>query len=151
LRCAVPSQCSADWQAQQGKVAYAAPEPIHGFNVMRMDAMFYVQRDGEGQLARVEAAPYAEYTEILPADHAEIQEWFADDVVENSLKQLKQSDLDMIRVLEDLIEVLTTKGVISITDLPAGAQAKLLSRSTARKALGGLTNLIEEDEETGLI
>jgi len=122
-----------------------------GFNMMRMDAMFYVQRDGEGQLARVEAAPYAEYTEVLPADHAEIQEWFADDVVENSLKQLKQSDLDMIRVLEDLIEVLTTKGVISITDLPAGAQAKLLNRSTARKALGSLNNLIEEEEEGGLI
>jgi len=116
-----------------------------------MNAMFYVQRDDEGQLARVEAAPYAEYTEMLPADHAEIQDWFADDVVENSLKQLKQSDLDMIRVLEDLIEVLTTKGVISITDLPAGAQAKLLNRSTARKALGSLNNLIEDEQESGLI
>ncbi len=113
--------------------------------------MFYVQRDDEGLLARVEAAPYAEYTEMLPADHAEIQDWFADDVVENSLKQLKQSDLDMIRVLEDLIEVLTTKGVISITDLPAGAQAKLLNRSTARKALGSLNNLIEDEQESGLI
>ena len=112
--------------------------------------MFYVERDEQGQLQRVEAAPYEGFTEILPADHAEIQEWFADDLVENSLKQLKQSDLDMIRVLEDLIEVLTTKGVISITDLPAGAQAKLLTRSTARKALGSLTNLIEE-EEGGLI
>jgi len=113
--------------------------------------MFYVQRDAEGGLLRVEAAAFDESTETLPADHAEIQEWFADDVVENSLRQLKQSDLDMIRVLEDLIEVLTTKGVISITDLPAGAQSKLLNRSTARKALGSLTNLIEEEEEGGLI
>ncbi|MEG0968068.1 MAG: tryptophan synthase subunit beta [Pseudomonas sp.] len=113
--------------------------------------MFYVQRDAQGQLVRVEAAPYAEYTEMLPADHAEIQDWFADDIVENSLKQLKQSDLDMIRVLEDLIEVLTTKGVISITDLPAGAQAKLLNRSSAREALGGLNNLIDDSEESGLI
>jgi hypothetical protein len=87
----------------------------------------------------------------LPADHVDIQEWFADNLVENSLRQLKQSDLDMIRVLEDLIEVLTTKGVISITDLPAGAQAKLLSRSSARRALGSLTNLIEEEESSGLI
>ncbi|MEX5342631.1 tryptophan synthase subunit beta [Pseudomonas sp. I2] len=113
--------------------------------------MFYVQRDAAGQLLRVEAAPYAGYTEILPPDDARVQAWFADDVVENSLRQLKQSDLDMIRVLEDLIEVLTTKGVISITDLPADAQAKLLSRSSARKALGGLNNLIEEDEGGGLI
>ncbi|MDF0733696.1 tryptophan synthase subunit beta [Pseudomonas entomophila] len=113
--------------------------------------MFYVQRDADGQLLRVEAAAYDGFTEILPADHADVQAWFADDVVENSLKQLKQSDLDMIRVLEDLIDVLTAKGVFSITDLPAGAQAKLLNRSTARKALGSLNNLIEEDEEGGLI
>jgi hypothetical protein len=118
---------------------------------MREHAMFYVQRDAGGRLLRVEAAPYAESTETLPPDHAEIQDWFADDVVENSLKQLKQSDLDMIRVLEDLIEVLTAKGVFSITDLPPGAQAKLLSRSHARKALGSLTTLIKEDEEEGLI
>lgn len=113
--------------------------------------MFYVQRDNEGRLLRVEAAPYAEYSEMLPTDHAEIQEWFADDLVENSLKQLKQSDRDMIRVLEDLIEVLTAKGVFSITDLPPDAQAKLLNRSTARKALGSLNNLIQEEEEGGLI
>jgi len=113
--------------------------------------MFYVQRDAAGQLLRVEAAAFAEATETLPADHAEVQEWFADDVVENSLKQLKQSDLDMIRVLEDLIDVLTTKGVISITDLPPGAQAKLLNRNSARAALGGLNNLIDEDEHGGLI
>lgn len=113
--------------------------------------MFYVQRDIDGELLRVEAAPYEDYTEMLPADHAQIQEWFSDVQVENSLKQLKQSDLDMIRVLEDLIEVLTSKGVFSITDLPVGAQSKLLSRSTARKALGSLNNLIEEDEGGGLI
>ena len=113
--------------------------------------MFYVQRDAAGQLLRVEAAPYADYTEILPADHADVQAWLADDIVESSLRQLKQSDLDMIRVLEDLIDVLTTKGVISITDLPSDAQSKLLNRSSARKALGSLNNLIEDDEGGGLI
>jgi hypothetical protein len=130
--------------------AYAA-DYQKGFIVTRDAAMFYVQRDAEGQLLRVEAAAFDGFTDMVPADNAEIQEWFADDVVENSLKQLKQSDLDMIRVLEDLIEVLTAKGVFSITDLPPGAQAKLLNRSTARKALGGLNNLIEEDEDGGLI
>ncbi|MGJ7552135.1 tryptophan synthase subunit beta [Pseudomonas alloputida] len=113
--------------------------------------MIYVQRDPEGRLQRVEPNPFPGHTEVLTADHAEVQHWFADDVVENSLRQLKQSDLDMIRVLEDLIDVLTTKGVLSITDLPAGAQAKLLNRSTARKALGGLSNLIEDGAEHGLI
>ncbi|WP_438300305.1 tryptophan synthase subunit beta [Pseudomonas sp. NMS19W] len=112
--------------------------------------MFYVQRDAQGQLVRVEAAAWAEATETLPADHHEIQAWFANAAVENSLKQLKQSDLEMIRVLDDLIQVLTQKGVIRVTDLPAAAQAKLMDRTQAREALGGLSQLID-DEETGLI
>jgi hypothetical protein len=109
-----------------------------------------VQRDAQGQLIRVEAAAYAEATETLPADHHEIQAWFANAAVENSLKQLKQSDFEMIRVLDDLIQVLTQKGVIRVTDLPPAAQAKLMDRTQAREALGGLSHLIDEDE-SGLI
>ncbi|RON93753.1 tryptophan synthase subunit beta [Pseudomonas fluorescens] len=112
--------------------------------------MFYVQRDAQGQLIRVEAAAYAEATETLPADHHDIQAWFANAAVENSLKQLKQSDFEMIRVLDDLIQVLTQKGVIRVTDLPPAAQAKLMDRTQAREALGGLSQLID-DEESGLI
>ncbi|MCE0464841.1 MULTISPECIES: hypothetical protein [Pseudomonas] len=112
--------------------------------------MFYVQRDAQGLLVRVEANAYAEATETLPADNHEIQDWFANQAVENSLKQLKQSDLEMIRVLDDLIQVLTAKGVIRVTDLPAAAQAKLMDRSQAREALGGLSRLIDDDEK-GLI
>jgi hypothetical protein len=97
-------------------------------------------------LIRVEAAAYAEATETLPADHHEIQAWYANEAVENSLKQLKQSDFEMIRVLDDLIQVLTQKGVIRVTDLPPAAQAKLMDRTQAREALGGLSQLIDEDE-----
>ncbi|MET3456397.1 tryptophan synthase subunit beta [Pseudomonas kilonensis] len=112
--------------------------------------MFYVQRDAQGLLVRVEATAYADATETLPADNHEIQDWFANQAVENSLKQLKQSDLEMIRVLDDLIQVLTSKGVIRVTDLPPAAQAKLMDRTQAREALGGLSRLIDDDEK-GLI
>lgn len=108
--------------------------------------MFYVQRDAHGLLVRVEPTAYAEATETLSADNHEIQAWFANAAVENSLKQLKQSDLEMIRVLDDLIQVLTQKGVIRVTDLPMAAQAKLMDRTQAREALGGLSQLIDEDE-----
>ncbi|MDB6047967.1 MAG: tryptophan synthase subunit beta [Pseudomonas sp.] len=112
--------------------------------------MFYVQRDAQGLLVRVEAAPYAGSTDMLAADDHEIQAWFANEVVENSLNQLKQSDMEMIRVLDDLIQVLTSKGVIRVTDLPPAAQAKLMDRTQAREALGGLSHLINDDE-MGLI
>ncbi|MFC6298938.1 tryptophan synthase subunit beta [Pseudomonas sp. CCM 7893] len=112
--------------------------------------MFYVQRDAQGELIRVETAPYAESTGTLPSDHLEIQAWFADEKAEVSLKQLKHSDSEMIRVLEDLIQVLIQKGVINLTDLPVAAQEKLKDRSSARESLGGLSHLIDDDE-TGLI
>ena len=108
--------------------------------------MFYVQRDAQGVLTRVEAAAYAEATETLPADNHEIQAWFANAAVENSLKQLKQSDFEMIRVLDDLIQVLTSTGVIRVTDLPEAAQDKLMDRTQAREALGGWSQLIDEGE-----
>jgi hypothetical protein len=119
-------------------------------------SMFYVQRDSDGQLLRVEAEAYAESTETLPADHPDLQAWFANEIMATShkqlqqikqLKQLRQSDLEMIRVLDDLIAVLINKGVILVTDLPAPAQAKLMDRSQAREALGGLSQLVEDDEE----
>ena len=53
----------------------------------------------------------------------------------------------MVRVLEDLIEVLMTKGVISITDLPWAAQTKLMNRAQARRQLSGLEGLINDDDE----
>lgn len=112
--------------------------------------MFYVQRNPQGDLTRVEAASFPEATTSLPADDHEIQAWFANETVENSLNTLKLSDIEMIRVLDDLIQVLTSKGLLRITDLPPAAQAKLLDRTRARVALGGLSNLID-DEETGLV
>ncbi|KAA0976621.1 tryptophan synthase subunit beta [Pseudomonas sp. ANT_H12B] len=121
--------------------------------------MFYVQRNTEGQLTRVEAEAYAESTETLPADHPDLQDWFTSEVMATrlkqlqqikQLKQLKQSDLEMIRVLDDLIQVLISKGVILVTDLPAPARAKLMDRTQAREALGGLSHLVDDDED-GLI
>lgn len=112
--------------------------------------MFYVTRDAEGRLLQVQPTEFAGYTEILAADHLDIQAWFSSEAVEVSLRQLRQSDLDMVRVLDDLIQLLTSKGIIRITDLPTVAQTKLIERTYARQALGDLTRLIN-DEETGLI
>ena len=88
--------------------------------------MLYVKRDAWGNLQQVEAAPFEGMDGELAADSQEAQAWYANQTVESSLLQLKQSDLDMIRVLEDLITVLIRKGVVRITDLPEAAQGKLV-------------------------
>lgn len=108
--------------------------------------MLHVQRDEQGQLVRVEAANFLGATSTLAADSLEAQAWYADQQVESSILHLKQSDLDMIRVLDDLLQVLFSKGVLRITDLPAAAQSKLLDRVQTRSALAGRAPLINDDE-----
>ena len=108
--------------------------------------MLYVKRDAWGNLQQVEAAPFEGMDGELLADSEEAEAWYANHIAKSSLLKLEQSDLDMIRVLEDLITVLIRKGVVRITDLPEAAQSKLVGRSKARDALGGLHRLINDDE-----
>jgi hypothetical protein len=65
---------------------------------------------------------------------------------DNSRSTLKQSDADVVRVLNDLIELLIDKGVIQFTELPLEAQQKLLNRSQLRQNQHDL-NLLEDEEK----
>ena len=47
-------------------------------------------------------------------------------------QKLSASDADLVRVLEDLIDVLISNGTIRLTDLPPKALEKLMSRKQAR-------------------
>jgi hypothetical protein len=113
--------------------------------------MYYIERDEAGRIIQVELVPFHAMTEQSEVSTAEIDEWMRQrEIREASLLQLRQSDLEMVRVLEDLIEVLMSKGVISITDLPPVAQAKLTSRAQARRSLSGLEGLISDDDDEDL-
>lgn len=108
--------------------------------------MLFIQRDADGNILRVEHISYPEATEQHEQATPEITEWLkANTLRAATLLLLQQSDSEMVRVLEDLIEVLMSKGIISITDLPLAAQNKLLNRAEARRALGGLEGLIDDD------
>ncbi|SLM62088.1 MULTISPECIES: hypothetical protein [Dickeya] len=110
--------------------------------------MFYILRDSNGHLIRVEKAPFPEMSDQLPDDSPEAMAWLNNQqAILANIERLRSSDLEMVRVLEDLIQVLITKGQINITDLPAAAQLKLIDRARTREALGGLDSLIREDED----
>lgn len=65
-------------------------------------------------------------------------------------KLLSETDADLVRVLEDLIDVLITRGVIQFTDLPEAAQAKLLERSQTRATLTHRLELLPDDDSVRL-
>lgn len=66
-------------------------------------------------------------------------------------QQLSSSDIEFIRVLEDLIELLISNGTIRLTDLPPKALEKLNERKRTRKQLKRSLDLISDDDEGSII
>ncbi len=64
------------------------------------------------------------------------------DEARKRLELLRQSDLDIIRVLEDVVHILVERGIISFTDLPEAARIKLDQRAVARAELEGLADCL---------
>ena len=66
-------------------------------------------------------------------------------------QQLSQSDTSIVRVLEDLVDVLVQRGVIQFTDLPQAAQDKLMSRQQTRARLQNSLQLLPDEGDGGLL
>jgi hypothetical protein len=93
--------------------------------------MPYVLRAADGTLLSLhrEAAPGAEH---LPSDHPEVLAFLGTE----EQHRFASLDANLVRVLEDLVDVLITRNVICITDLPSEAQQKLFERKHFRERAG---------------
>ncbi len=110
--------------------------------------MPYVIRDGDGQIIAVEAIQSEQAQERLPADDPELRKFIAATGDSAALQSvLIASDLELVRVLEDLIAVLIDKRIIMLTDLPQAAQRKLAHRYELRSRLNDLGGIVAEQEE----
>lgn len=72
------------------------------------------------------------------------------ETLEKAKESLAKSDEEFIRVLEDVINLLTVKGYIQFTELPEKAQEKLLTRQNIRANTNRL-NLVDEDLDDSLL
>lgn len=107
----------------------------------------YVKRDSLGRIVTISSEASADCSEpVDPADPSLVD--FLEQNQAGALQhyELKESDLPLIRVLEDLIDLLSETGVIRFTDLPAEAQNKLLKRKSMRRSSGRL-NLLDHDSD----
>lgn len=102
----------------------------------------YIKRDANGQIESVSQKPIAGFDEELPAGSAELKTFLG---TSEASKALSESDLDMVRVLEDLIDLLIDKNVIQFTELPEAAQKKLLSRVSVRSKMREALDLLGDD------
>jgi hypothetical protein len=105
--------------------------------------MPFVKRDEQGTVIAISRESGTGFTEELAAGDPAVSA-FANSL-EKDGTSLVASDLDLIRVLEDVVELLIAKGVILFTELPADAQQKILRRQRLRARVGDLQNLIDGD------
>ncbi len=110
--------------------------------------MVYVQRDAQGKLLRVESLPFDGMSEPIAVESEELQNWLkVKEEVNARLESLNSSDLELVRVLEDVVNVLVDRGVIQYTDLPEAARTKLDQRAVARADIEGLNSLLKDTGE----
>ncbi len=111
----------------------------------------YIKRDSGGRIELISRDETPECAEYLPADSPELLAFLMEGEGSRGQARFQASDLAFVRVLEDVIELLMDKGVISFTELPEAAQQKVMERQTLRRRLHGLDLVGGDDEESGVI
>ena len=109
--------------------------------------MPYITRNEEGDIVSVHIANERGDLEYIDSKHSELIAFITNNSEDVKRNFLTQSDLDLVRVLEDLIDLLNEKHLILFTDLPAAAQEKLLKRKHLRK---DMQHSIIDDEENNI-
>lgn len=108
----------------------------------------FVKRDRNGVINAISREATDGFSESLPSDSPELVS-FMRTLQPEAYQVLLESDLQMARVMEDVINLLVDKSVIRFTDLPDAAQAKLLQREQIRERLHSLS-FFEDDDPLGL-
>lgn len=101
----------------------------------------YVKRNAQGVVVAVSVEPLDGF-ESATAGAEELARQMDQSVLPQS--RLEESDRDVVRVLDDLINLLVEKNTIRFTDLPPAAQRKLLERKGLRRG-GSHLGLLGDD------
>lgn len=103
----------------------------------------FLRRDATGHIASVRNTADSEHTEVSNSANPELRAYLGLD--DESSEALSASDADLVRVIDDLVDVMIQKQLIRFTDLPSAAQDKLLHRRRLRHALNGQSLLDNTD------
>lgn len=109
--------------------------------------MPYVKRDSSGQITMVSDQAQVDTSEEISSDSPELRA-FVEQLTKSSSDVFETSDMKLIRVIEDVIDLLIAKNVICITELPQPVQAKLMERRSLRHSLNSLSLFGDEDDQT---
>jgi hypothetical protein len=101
--------------------------------------MPHVHRDAAGNIEAIYGEERPGVTEWVPFNDPEVVRFLGCHgqpcPLIPDIRELAQLDMAQIRIIEDLVDLLTQKNVIMFTELPPEAQAKLMNKREARRRL----------------
>jgi hypothetical protein len=97
--------------------------------------MPYAERGDDGIIIALYATQNERAREFLTGNHPEIGAFVADGSNGVQHARMHASDLEMARVVEDLIFVLIEKNVINLDALPVVTRQKITQRAQIREAI----------------
>ena len=107
--------------------------------------MLYVERDKDGKIIGLRNNPTAEANEKKSVTDEEVLNFLNKKVGDDSfLHLLSLSDVGVIRILEDLVELLINKKILLWTDLPTAAQEKIKERKILRSKISSQDIMVDD-------
>lgn len=109
----------------------------------------YIKRNKAGKIELLSREVTKECREWVSRDDPELDVFLGREL-EDSGAMLAQSDLGLVRVIEDLVDVLIERNLIIFTDLPEAARDKLMTRQTLRQYRNSVSLLSEQDVDDAI-
>lgn len=110
--------------------------------------MPYISRNENGEIVEIHAVPKGDAKTWVELTAPEVVAFLEKNnaASEYVKEELVDSDANMARVVEDLIDLLLEKQVFTFTELPEVVQNKLNARKKLRKDINALEGLIVDDD-----
>ena len=108
--------------------------------------MPYALRNEAGNIIALTAKPSFEGEEPIELNDPDVLSFMIGIVPGNAdqrkFNELLAEDLKQIRIVEDLIDLLTSKGIILFSDLPEAAQSKILDKKSRRDEMNQSNDIL---------
>ena len=107
--------------------------------------MFYVKKDSDGNIIAIERSEHSSNPADEEKSLVELSAFLSEVATVHTLEKLfVDLDKGMIRVVEDLVDILIQKKLIMLTDLPEEVRKKIFARKQVRDKLHELQIIVDD-------
>jgi hypothetical protein len=106
--------------------------------------MAYILKNTQGVITGSSSENLGEGWEFIESNAKEYLEYLEHSLAESA--PFRESDIQLARVLEDLISILIDRGMLRFTDFPPAAQKRLNYRQSMRKK-NRLSGIVDENRD----